>query len=48
MPGLRRHPGRGLAFMLLGRVALVLGELDEAATYLTDAIAEFDRLVRCV
>jgi len=36
--------GAAWCVMLLGRVALVLGELDEAVTYLTDAIAEFERL----
>jgi ATP/maltotriose-dependent transcriptional regulator MalT len=36
--------GAAWCVMLLGRVALVSGELDEAATYLTDAIAEFERL----
>ena len=36
--------GAAWCVMLLGRVALVFGELDEAATYLTDAIAEFERL----
>jgi DNA-binding CsgD family transcriptional regulator len=30
--------------MLLGRVALVFGELEKAEAYLTDAIAEFERL----
>jgi non-specific serine/threonine protein kinase len=36
--------GAAWCVMLLGRVALVFGELDEAASYLTDAIAEFERL----
>ena len=36
--------GAAWCVMLLGRVALVFGELDEAVTYLTDAIGEFERL----
>ena len=36
--------GAAWCVMLLGRVALVFGELDQAVTYLTDAIAEFERL----
>jgi len=36
--------GAAWCVMLLGRVALVLGELDEAVSYLTDAVAEFERL----
>jgi non-specific serine/threonine protein kinase len=36
--------GAAWCVVLLGRVALVFGELDEAVTYLTDAIAQFERL----